>query len=212
MRFATVAREAIGRGQATLSARMRLLDRLTDPSQFDLHTSGTGSVLDVGCGSKKHPGAVGIDRSADTDADVVHDLDAPPWPIADRSFDEILLQDVLEHLRDPYAVFAELHRIARPGGRIQLRTPHFSSALAYSDPTHVNFFSAAAIRSLAEPGFEHYSAVRFRVVSLTLDLWLPFRLVGIAALANRWPDTYERYFAFRFPAMNIRAEFEVLKA
>ncbi len=46
---------------------------------------------------------------------------------------------------------------------------------------------------------------------MRLDLWLPFRALGIAALANRWPDPYEKYFAFRFPAMNIRAEFEVVK-
>jgi SAM-dependent methyltransferase len=190
---------------------MRVVDRLTDPSQFDLRPSTGGRVLDVGCGSKKHAGAIGIDRSADTDADVVHDLDLVPWPLDDGSFDEILLQDVMEHLRDPYAVFAELHRVARPGARVQLRTPHFSSALAYSDPTHVHFFSAAAIRALAEPGFAHYSAARFRVVRLTLDLWLPFRLIGIGALANRWTDTYEKYLAFRFPAMNIRAEFEVVK-
>ena len=65
--------------------------------------------------------------------------------------------------------------------------------------------------SLATPGFAHYSATRFRVVHVTLDLWLPFRLLGIEALANRRVDLYERYLAFRFPAMNIRAEFEVLK-
>lgn len=115
------------------------------------------------------------------------------------------MQDVIEHL---YAVFAEVHRIIRPGGRVQLRTPHFSSVLAYSDPTHVHFLSAAAIRGLAEPGFAHYSATRFGVVNVTLDLWAPFRVTGIAALANRWPDLYEKYLAFRFPAMNIRAEFE----
>jgi SAM-dependent methyltransferase len=196
---------------ATVPARMRLLDRLTDPAQFDLRPSERGRTLDVGCGSKKHPGAVGIDLSPQTDADVVHDLNAFPWPLEDSSFDEILLQDVLEHLRDPYGVFAELHRVGRPGARIQLRTPHFSSSLAYSDPTHVHFFSAAAVRALAEPGFAHYSAVRFRVVQVTLDLWLPFRLLGIARLANRWPGTYEKYLAFRFPAMNVRAQFEVMK-
>jgi SAM-dependent methyltransferase len=198
-------------GQATVPARMDLLHRLTDPAQFDLHAVGSGEVLDVGCGSKKHPGAVGIDLSPKTDADIVHDLDALPWPLDDDSFDEILLQDVIEHLRDPYGVFAELHRIGRPGARVRLRTPHFSSALAYSDPTHVHYFSAAAIRALAEPGFAHYSAARFRIVNVTLDLWLPFRMIGLAALANRWPDTYEKYLAFRFPAMNIRAEFEVSK-
>ena len=32
-----------------------------------------------------------------------------------------------------------------------------------------------------------------------------------AALANRMPGAYERYFAFWVPTMNIRAEFEVVK-
>jgi SAM-dependent methyltransferase len=183
----------------------------TDPSQYDLRPSGPGRVLDVGCGSNKHPGAVGIDVSPDTDADVVHDLDRLPWPVEDAAFDQILLQDVIEHLDDLYGVFGELQRVARPGARVHLRTPHFSSVLAYSDPTHRHFLSAAAIRSLAEPQFAHYSAARFRVVHVTLDLWLPFRALGIAAFANRRPDVYEKYLAFRFPAMNIRAELEVLK-
>jgi hypothetical protein len=83
--------------------------------------------------------------------------------------------------------------------------------LAYSDPTHRHAFSAAAIRALAEPGFAHYTQARFRVVHVTLDLWTPFRVLGIGALANRRPDLYERYLAFRFPAMNIRAELEIVK-
>jgi SAM-dependent methyltransferase len=176
-----------------------------------LRPTGPGSVLDLGCGSKKYPGAVGLDLSPDTDADIVHDLDELPYPIEDDAFDQILLQDVIEHVREPYDVMRELHRIGRRGARVHIRTPHFSSVLAYSDPTHRHAFSAAAIRALAEPGFAHYTAVRFRVVHVTLDLWTPFRLLGIAALANARTDIYERYFAFRFPAMNIRAELEVLK-
>ena len=176
-----------------------------------LRPTGPGRVLDLGCGSKKYPGAVGVDLSADTDADIVHDLDVVPYPLEEGSFDQILLQDVIEHVRDPYEVMREVHRIGRPGARVHLRTPHFSSVLAYSDPTHRHAFSAAAIRALAEPGFAHYTAARFRVVRVTLDLWAPFRMLGIAALANAHVDYYERYFAFRFPAMNIRAELEVLK-
>ena len=190
---------------------MHLLRRATDPSQFDLRPSAPGRVLDVGCGSKKYPDAVGIDVSGDTAADVVHDLNRVPWPLEDSGFDQILLQDVIEHLSDLYAVFAELHRVGRAGARVHIRTPHFSSALAYSDPTHRRFLSAAAVHALAEPKFAHYSAARFRVVRLTLDLWLPFRALGIEAVANRYPDIYEKYLAFRFPAMNIRAELEVLK-
>jgi SAM-dependent methyltransferase len=194
-----------------MPALREALARATDPHQFDLRPTGPGSILDVGCGSAKHPGATGLDISADTDADVVHDLDAFPYPIADGSFDQILLQDVIEHVAQPIRVFEELHRIARPGARIQLRTPHFSSVLAYGDPTHRHYFSTVAIRQLAEPRFAHYTDVRFRVEHVTLDLWLPFRATGIAALANRHQELYETYFAFRFPTMNIRAEFEVVK-
>lgn len=187
------------------------LARLTDPSQFDLEPTGPGAVADIGCGSKKHPGAFGVDLSSDTDADLVHDLDAYPYPIEADSFDQILMQDVIEHIAEPYKLMAELHRIARPGARVQLRTPHFSSSLAFSDPTHRHYFSSTAIRSLGQPGFAHYSDVRFEVVHVTLDQWTPFRISGISRLANRWPELYETYFAFRFPTMNIRAEFEVCK-
>jgi SAM-dependent methyltransferase len=197
--------------RALLERRRRdLVARLTDPERYDLRPTGPGAVLDVGCGSKKWPGAVGLDISADTDADVVHDLNAFPYPFEDDSFDQILMQDVIEHVAEPIRVVDELHRIARPGARIQLRTPHFSSMLAYSDPTHTHYFSAEAIRTLAEPRFSHYTAVRMKVVHVTIDLWFPFRALGVGALARRWPIQYESYLAFRFPAMNIRAEFEVV--
>jgi SAM-dependent methyltransferase len=197
--------------RALLERRRRdLLHRLTDPERFDLRPTGPGDVLDVGCGSKKWPGAVGLDISQDTDADVVHDLNEFPYPLADDSFDQVLMQDVLEHVREPIRVIDELHRVCRPGGRIQLRTPHFSSMLAYSDPTHTHYFSAEAIRTLAEPRFSHYTTLRMRIVHVTIDLWFPFRVLGVGLLVRRFPIQYESYLAFRFPAMNIRAEFEVV--
>jgi len=188
-----------------------VLRRLTDPHRFDLRPAAGGAVLDIGCGSAKAPGSVGLDISPDTAADIVHDLDVFPYPIPDDSFDDILLQDVLEHVQQPIRLFEELHRVGRPGARIQLRTPHFSSVLAYGDPTHRHAFSTLAIRSLAEPRFAHYTSARFRVVHVTLDMWLPFRALGLNVLANRFQETYEKYLAFRFPAMNIRAQFEVVK-
>jgi SAM-dependent methyltransferase len=188
-----------------------VLQRLTDPGRYRLVPSRPGRVLDLGCGSKKYPGAFGVDISADTDADLVCDLDKVPYPLEDDSFDMVLMQDLIEHLGNPYDIMAEVHRVARPGARVLLRTPHFSSTLAYGDPTHKHALSAAAVRSLADPGFAHYSAARFRVVWLHIDLWLPFRLLGIEWLANRYSEPYEKFFAFRFTAMNLRAELEVIK-
>ena len=193
---------------SALRARGRAL---LDPERFRLRPTKEGRVLDLGCGSKKWPGAVGVDMSEGTEADIVHDLDVFPYPLDDDSFDVVLLQDVIEHIRDLYGLMTELHRVLRSGGRVLLRTPHFSSLLAYSDPTHVHQLSLLAIEGLAEPGFRHYAAVRFTIRSNYVDLWTPFRLLGIERLANRFPRLYETYFAFRLPAMNIRAELEVVK-
>ena len=188
----------------------QLAQRVANEEQFRLRPSGPGRVLDIGCGRNKWPGAFGVDISEDTDADAVMDLNSFPYDIESDSFDQILCQDVIEHVEDPYRVMAELHRIGKPGARVHIRTPHFSSVLAYGDPTHRHYLSALAVRALAEPLFSHYTETRFRVVHVTIDLWTPFRLLGIGAFANRFQREYEAYLAFRFPAMNIRAEFEVL--
>lgn len=194
-----------------MSVIQRQLAQLTDPSQFNLRPQSSGAVLDLGCGNRKVSGAVGVDISADTDADIVHNLDVRPWPIKDSSFDEVLLQDVIEHVAEPFQTMEEIHRICRPGAIVQLRTPHFSSALAYGDPTHRHYLSLAAVMSLADPRFAHYGAARFEVLSARLDSWLPYRLMGIEAAANRWPGLYEKYLAFIITSMNIRAVFRANK-
>jgi SAM-dependent methyltransferase len=166
-------------------------------------TAGTGGprTLDVGCGRDKLPGAVGIDRSPDTAADVVHDLDAYPWPLADGAFELIRCQDVLEHLRDVVRALEEIHRVAAEGAEVRIRVPHFSSVQAYTDPTHRHFFSSASF-DYFDPDrtrYPYYSRARFRVESRRLRLWKPYRLLGIDALANRFPDRFEKMFAFVFP-------------
>lgn len=54
-------------------------------------------------------------------------------PFASASFDAVLAQDILEHVRDPMAVLAEIHRVLRPDGvalvtvinRFAWRDPHY---------------------------------------------------------------------------------------
>jgi predicted SAM-dependent methyltransferase len=55
-------------------------------------------ILDLGCGNKKRPGAIGVDGNSRTVADVIHDLNAFPYPFPESNFDEIYLDNVLEHL------------------------------------------------------------------------------------------------------------------
>ena len=140
---------------ASLLRRMAELGLIREPTHYRL-VPGPGAVLDVGCGQSKWPGAIGLDISPDTTADVVADLNEFPYPLEDGRFDQILCQDVIEHVREPLRFLSELHRVAKPGARIHVRTPHFSSLLAYGDPTHEHIFSALAFRTLEHQIFPHY--------------------------------------------------------
>jgi len=93
-------------------------------------------VLDLGCGLAKHPGAIGVDHDPQASPDLLHDLDSHPYPLPSDHFREVICQDVLEHVQDVGAFLREVHRVARAGAVVRIRTPHFSSWYAYNDPTH----------------------------------------------------------------------------
>ena len=96
--------------------------------------------LNLGCGHDTRDGWVNLDSAELPGVDVVHDLSVVPLPFADETFSEVLCQDVLEHV-DFATVLGDLHRILVPGGRVTIRSPHFTSRAVYVDPTHRAAFS-----------------------------------------------------------------------
>lgn len=103
---------------------------------------GSPVLLDLGCGARKTQGAFGIDGSPLPGVDLVHDLLDRPYPLPESSADEVLLHHVLEHFTDPLPVMEEVWRVIRPGGRVRIRTPHYSGRYAWNDPTHRRAFSS----------------------------------------------------------------------
>ena len=87
-------------------------------------------------------------------------------------FDAIVCHHVLEHLDNVIAVMEEIHRLGRPGARVYIRTPHFSSWQFYTDPTHRHPFSSRSFDYFV-PGtalFAYdYSPARFRKRRVALD-------------------------------------------
>jgi SAM-dependent methyltransferase len=171
--------------------------------------SQTHKLLDLGCGTRKRPGAVGLDINDRTDADVLHDLNTFPYPFDDESFDEILLDNTLEHLDNVVRVVEEVHRICRPGGLVTIVVPYFRSVWACIDPTHKHFFTVGSFdyfdpdqpMSARYP----YSLVRFKCERVVFNetianSWLKKMLLKIA---NRWPRGYEYYLSHLYPLDDI---------
>lgn len=75
--------------------------------------------------------------------DIIHDIEKLPLPFPDEEFDEILAQDVLEHMTDYVPVLRDLHRILKKGSALTIRVPHFTSKNNFIDPTHRRLFSVS---------------------------------------------------------------------
>lgn len=177
-------------------------------------------VLSLGCGRSREdfPEAdlaieiVGVDLNPDVGADVIHDLDEFPYPFSDNSFDLVICQDILEHLENIPRTMDEIHRILKPGGRVRIRTPHFSSWYAYNDPTHrrlFGYFAFDCFRSSSEGRGNRTG--QFSYCSRRILFPKPWRVVGIGWLANHFPRRWEQFLSFMFRAENLLIEMEAVK-
>lgn len=96
--------------------------------------------LNIGCGNHILPGWVNLDISALPGVDVVHNIENLPLPFPDGKFEEVLCQDILEHV-DYIPVLREILRIMKKDGALTIRVPHFTSKHNFMDPTHKKMFS-----------------------------------------------------------------------
>ncbi|MGH9672838.1 MAG: class I SAM-dependent methyltransferase [Bryobacteraceae bacterium] len=173
-------------------------------------------VLDVGCGINKYPGAIGLDRNADARPDVVCDLDRFPYPFRDSAFDQIRAVHVIEHVADVIRTVEEFHRLARPGGRIVVVTPHYTDFSSFCDPTHRWHLNSFSFRYFGRNhgGFGYYSRARLREISVRLKLLALWRWLGFELLVNTFPRFrrfWEHYLCFLVRGKVMEFEFEVEK-
>lgn len=101
--------------------------------------------LDLGCGSRKKEGCLGIDRHCLQDVNVVADVDRG-LPFKNNSIDGIHSNYFLEHSVDIIAVFKEIYRVCKNGAVIELTVPYYTSINAFKDPTHKTFFTEDTFR------------------------------------------------------------------
>ncbi|HEX9245356.1 MAG TPA: methyltransferase domain-containing protein [bacterium] len=166
---------------------------------------GLPVILDLGCGARKVPGAFGVDMVDQPGVDLVHDLEATPYPLPENCADEIHLNHVLEHFANLLPILEEVWRLSRPDGRVLIRTPHYSGTYAWIDPTHHRAFSAKSFHYYGENAYSFYTRARFHVVRVRLKYFMieedwpwPQRVWGRAVqwFLDRHPTFGERFLAY----------------
>ncbi|MDH4037419.1 MAG: methyltransferase domain-containing protein [Candidatus Krumholzibacteria bacterium] len=89
-------------------------------------------VIDVGCGVQPYRGMlggfshyVGFDSPSRPDSATSADAfgDALALPFTAGCTDAVLCTEVMEHVSDPAAMLAEIHRVLRPGGHLIITVP-----------------------------------------------------------------------------------------
>jgi len=140
---------------------------------FRHYVGGPGQrVLDLGCRDGALTQAyldgndvVGVDADREALAEAAKlgiethwaDLDQP-LEFADGSFDVVIAGELLEHLRDPLRLIAEIRRVLRPGGTFVASVPNayrLKGRLLFllgrppeNDSTHLQMFSGDDVRAL----------------------------------------------------------------
>jgi SAM-dependent methyltransferase len=95
----------------------------------------------------------------------VYQLDGARTPFADRSFDQVVVVDYLEHVHDDRAFARELERILVPGGVVIINVPHllprsplnrFRHRIGLTDKWHGHLragYTAASLSDVLGPCF-----------------------------------------------------------
>lgn len=167
-------------------------------------------ILDIGCGAAKIPGAIGIDVRPGLEVDVVHNLNVYPWPFEDNTFDKCIFSGSLECLDSVLKSMEEVHRITRPGGRVEIHTTHFAASNSYWDPLQKWHFSYYTFDYFLEDfTYPIYTDRKYRMIRKEFIFSRKWGLGRIlSTLSTR---RYEKYYARRFPPYRLFFELEVIK-
>jgi len=82
----------------------------------------TSIVVDIGSGGRQLPGSV-VNLDIDALPHVALVGDAHKLPFLNDSLDGVVIQQVLEHVPDPFRVVLDVYRVLKPGGRVYCDSP-----------------------------------------------------------------------------------------
>lgn len=166
----------------------------------------TGNVLNAGAGNRDISSmvegrlynqdiAVGLHNTNIDFISPLHEI-----PTAERFFDTIICNAVLEHVANPDEIMDEFARVCAPGGTLYLTIPFMQPE--HRDPTDFQRYTLDGISLLCERhGFEVLEAHGVHSVHTTLA-WIAHEWL---APVHGWRGVAARAVAFRWLMRQIRS-------
>lgn len=193
--------------------------RIINPAVLDHIAAGEPINLDLGAGLKGRQDCFTLDHKELPGVDIVADLNEPLDGLPDNCVGELYTRHTLEHIDRLLPLLAEMHRISRADGKIEITVPHFSNPYFYSDPTHVRFFGLYSMYYFVNPEDQpasrrvppYYTETRFFLDNIWIDfyqrsLWDRIAAPLFSRVVNHslgWQDFYERRLCPFFHAWQI---------
>jgi SAM-dependent methyltransferase len=178
------------------------------------------TLLDAGCGRtapvlRKYQGAakrlIGIDLVEFTepvDGIELYRGDVSKTGLPDRSVDLIYSRSVMEHVEEPDAVFAESHRILRPGGHWIFLTANkwdYASIIARMIPNRLHPFIVRRVEGRPE---EDTFPTRYRVNDRrTIERLAQSHGLSISGFS--YLGQYPNYFLFSPLLFRVASQYEL---
>jgi hypothetical protein len=153
--------------------------------------------LNLGCGNRKLPGWVNVDKVAACSPDQVVDLEAMPWPWPNDSVEEIALLHVLEHLGAATEIYLgivkELYRVCRNGALVSVIVPHPRHDNFLNDPTHVRVVTEVGLLMFSQAANRRWIAAGGADTPLGIYLGIDFEQASVQRmLAEPWSGRFRR--------------------
>lgn len=101
--------------------------------------------VELGCGSTKNDGYIGIDRFPLPNVDIVADLNKG-IPLDDNSVDVIFCSHSLEHFDDISNIISEIYRICKHKAIVNILSPYYMETVNLANFYHKQVFNEATFR------------------------------------------------------------------
>ena len=153
---------------------MKKYNREMLKKEFDVNNDKI--CIDLGCGSRKQKGYIGVDSKQIDGVDIVCDVEEG-LPFEDNTIDRIYANFLFEHIRNFIPFMKELYRICRNGAIIKASFPYWASVTQWKDPTHKQVITTETFRYFSDDkwyGSDYGIDTNFKIKNIKYNYLSPF--------------------------------------